>query len=463
MKIAETIADAVGNTPLLRLNAVPKLYGVRATILVKMGYMNPGGSYKDRIGLQLIKDAEEAGLLKPGGTVIECTSGNTGMGLALAAVSRGYKCIFVMPDKMSREKIDALRAVGAEVIVTPTAVEKDDPRSYYSVAARLSKEIENSWHSNQYENQSNPKAHYLTTGPEIWRDTEGKITAFCNGMGTGGCLSGVGRYLKEQNPEVKIVGVDPVGSMYFDKLTQGVDIKPETYLVEGIGEDFYPSTMDLSIIDECYQIDDKTCFTMARKLARLEGVFSGGSTGAAVWGAIQFAKKHDLGPDHVIVTMACDHGLRYLSKVYSEQWLRENGMLESEYDLAASELISHKGVGPREVLTVSPDTSAAAALRLLKDHDVSQIPVMTNGESKPEHVGSINEGQLVEAFAKQKDLSSVHVKDIMGPPFPVVSGDTSLEVVASRLTRENPAVLVEQHDGTLGIITKYDLIAHIAR
>ena len=459
MKVAGNIGECVGNTPLVRIDRLAKQWGVKAQILVKIGYMNPGGSYKDRIGLQLIKDAEEAGHLKPGGTIIECTSGNTGMGLALAAISRGYRCVFVMPDKMSREKIDALRALGSEVIVTPTAVDKEDPRSYYSVAARLNKEIPNSWHSNQYENQSNPRAHYNTTGPEIWRDTDGKITAFVNGMGTGGTLSGVGGYLKEQNPNIKIVGVDPVGSMYFDKFHRDTDVKPETYLVEGIGEDFYPSTMNMSIVDDILQIDDKTCFTVARKLARQEGIFSGGSTGAAVWGALEYAKRNNLGPDDVVVTMACDHGLRYLSKVFNEQWLRENEMLESEYELEASQLLGTKSSGPRVLVSVTPEASAASALKLLRDHDVSQIPVV-GPDGRP--VGSLQEAQLVELFVGHKDLASVKVSEVMGPPFPIVSGDTPLEEVASQLTRENPAVLVED-EGGFGIVTKYDLIAHIAR
>lgn len=459
MKVAANICEAIGNTPLVRLNKLPAQYGVKAQILVKMGYMNPGGSYKDRIGLQLIKDAEDAGQLKPGGTVIECTSGNTGMGLALAAVSKGYRCIFVMPDKMSREKIDSLRAVGAEVIVTPTAVEKDDPRSYYSVAARLNEEIKNSWHANQYENPSNPRAHYNTTGPEIWRDTEGKITAFVNGMGTGGTLTGVGRYLKEQSPEVKIVGIDPVGSMYYDKFHSDTDSKPETYLVEGIGEDFYPSTMDLSVLDDVLRIDDKTCFTWARKLARHEGIFSGGSTGASIWGCLEYAKRNDLGPEHVIVTMAVDNGMRYLSKVYSEQWLRENGMLESEYELAASELIGRKRDSLGVLVTVSPEASADEALQLIKEHDVSQMPVMSNGDN----LGSVQETRLVELFLSQKDPKSVKVSEIMDKPFPIVEAGTPLEKVAGLLTRENPAVLVRDASNHLGIITKHDLISHIAR
>ncbi len=458
MKIAANITEAIGNTPLVKLNKLPAQWGVKATILVKIGYMNPGGSYKDRMGLQMLKDAEESGELKPGGTIVECTSGNTGMGLALAAVVKGYRCVFVMPDKMSREKIDSLRAIGAEVIVTPTAVERDDPRSYYSVAARIREETPNAWHANQYFNMSNPRAHYLSTAPEIWRDTEGKVTDFVNGMGTGGTLSGVGKYLKEQNPDIKIIGVDPVGSMYYDKFHNDVDIKPETYLVEGIGEDFYPDTMNLSIMDDCLRITDIECFTTARKLARLEGIFSGGSTGAAVWGALEYAKRNNLGEEHVIVVPACDHGMRYLSKVFSEQWLRENSMLESEYSLAADQLLARKP-GTLETITISPDATADDALRLIKEHDVSQLPVVEDGVPQ----GSVQEAQLVELFVQQTDPKTVKVRAIMGKAFPVVEADAPLEDVAKLLTRENPAVLVKAAAGAFGIITKYDLISHIAR
>ncbi|MEZ6184403.1 MAG: pyridoxal-phosphate dependent enzyme [Planctomycetota bacterium] len=459
MKVFNNVCEAIGNTPLVKLNRLAEQWGVKAQIYCKMGYMNPGGSFKDRIGLRLVLDAEESGALKPGGTIIECTSGNTGVGLALAAITRGYRCIFVMPDKMSREKIDVLRALGAEVIVTPTAVEKDDPRSYYSVAARLHKEIPNSWHSNQYENQSNPKAHYLTTGPEIWRDTEGKITAFVSGMGTGGTLSGTGRFLKEQNPKVQIVGVDPVGSMYYDKFHNGIDVTPHTYLTEGIGEDFYPSTMDLSLLDDCYRIDDKTAYVMARKLARLEGIFSGASSGAAVWGALEYAKRNDLGPDAVIVTMICDHGLRYLSKVYSEQWLRENGMLESEFPNNAWDLLNHKQ-RLKEVVSVGSGANCDEALRLMKQHGVSQIPVIDGMEPK----GSVEESDLVGLLLDQRKPETVPVKEVMKEPFPVLDADASLEDVAKLLTKDRkaPAVLIRSHSG-LGIITKHDLISEIAR
>lgn len=462
MKVAANICEAIGNTPLVRLNRLPEQWGVRAQILAKVEYMNPGGSMKDRIGLRMLLDAEASGELKPGGTVVECTSGNTGVGLALAAITRGYRCIFVMPDKMSREKIDVLRAYGAEVISCPTAVARDDPRSYYEVAARLTREIPGAWHPNQYFNQSNPKAHYLTTGPEIWRDTAGKLDVFVAGAGTGGTITGIGRFLKEKSATVKIVGVDPEGSMYYDKFHRGVDVEPHTYLVEGIGEDFYPTTCDLSVLDDMLRISDLQCYSTARKLTRLEGIFSGSSGGAAVWGALEYAKRNDLGPDKTVVVLVPDHGLRYLSKVYSETWLRENGMLESQFDITAHELMKSKR--SPGLVSVAPDAPASRALQLMKEHSVSQIPVVEDGADGPRVRGSVLEAQLVELIVEQKDPQKVPVSALMQKPFPVVGPDTRLEQVATLLhSPDTAAVLVRDPAGRLGIITKYDLIAQIAR
>jgi cystathionine beta-synthase len=457
MKVAANICEAIGNTPLVRLNRLPEQWGVRAQILAKVEYMNPGGSMKDRIGLQMLLDAEKSGALQPGGTVIECTSGNTGVGLALAAIVRGYRCIFVMPDKMSREKIDCLRAYGAEVITCPTAVDRADPRSYYSVAARLTREIPKAWHPNQYFNESNPKAHYLTTAPEIWRDTDGKLDVFVAGVGTGGTITGISRYLKERKPGVKIVGVDPEGSMYFDKFYRGVDVEPHTYLVEGIGEDFYPSTCDLKSIDDFLRITDVQCYTTARKLTRLEGIFTGSSGGAAVWGALEYAKKHDLPPEANVVVLIPDHGLRYLSKVYSETWLRENGMLESQFSATAVEVL--KGKKSQTLVSVPPDAPASKALQVMKEYGVSQIPVIEGAHVR----GSVLENQLVELIIEHRDPKQVKVSEIMQKPFPVVAPDTRLEEVATLLKNDVPAVLVRDTVGNLGIITKYDLIAQIAR
>ena len=456
MRVCANICEAIGDTPLVRLNKLPAEWGVQAQILAKVEYMNPGGSFKDRIGLQMVLDAEARGDLKPGGTIVECTSGNTGLGLALAGITRGYKCIFVLPDKMSREKIDVLRAYGAEVVTCPTAVAREDPRSYYMVAERLAREIPGAWHPNQYYNPSNPTAHYLTTGPEIWRDTEGRIDVFVAGMGTGGSISGIGKFLKEKKPGVKIVGVDPEGSMYYDKFHRGVDVEPHTYLVEGIGEDFYPSTMDLSLLDDCMRIDDRNCYVTARKLARTEGIFSGSSTGAAVWGALEYCKKNQLGPEKVVVVLVVDHGLRYLSKVYSEQWLRENGMLESEFGVSAVGLLRGKKAGAPKLVSIAPGASAADARRTMQEHGFDQLPVVEDGRA----VGTVSEATLLELIVAHRDPKQVKVRDIMGAAPPQVGPDASMEEIA-KLLRTAPAVMVQTAAGEPGIVTKYDLVSYI--
>src|ERR1700756_3852366 len=315
------ILETMGSTPLIRLNRLTK--GLEPEIYVKADYMNPGGSVKDRIGKWMIDDAERRGVLKPGGTIIEGTSGNTGMGLALVAVTRGYKVVFTINDKQSREKIDLLKAFGAEVIVCPTAVEPEDPRSYYSVAKKLAREIPNSYYPNQYDNPSNPEAHYATTGPEIWEDSEGKLTHFVCGIGTGGTISGVGKFLKEKNPKVKIMGVDPEGSLYYDFHKTGKITKARTYVVEGIGEDFFPTTMHMDILDDVIQVNDEECFVVARRLAKQEGIFTGGSGGGCLSGALRLAKE--LGPQDFVVALLPDTGMRYLSKVYNDEWMRERG------------------------------------------------------------------------------------------------------------------------------------------
>src|ERR1700690_4363950 len=332
------ILEAVGETPLIRLNRLAK--DSAAEVYVKADYLNPGGSVKDRIGISMIDDAERRGLLKPGGTIIEGTSGNTGMGLALVAVVRGYKVVFTITDKQSREKIDLLKAFGAEVIVCPTAVEPEDPRSYYSVAQKLAREIPNSYYPNQYENQMNPEAHYRTTGPEIWNDTEGKITHFVCGMGTGGTISGVGRYLKEKNPNVKIIGVDPIGSLYYEFVKTGKVGHATTYVVEGIGEDFFPSTMNMKILDDVLQVNDEECFVFARRLVKLEGIFTGGSGGGCISATLRLAK--DLGPEAFVVAFLPDTGMRYLSKVYNDEWMRERGYVEATVRITAAEVVSAK-------------------------------------------------------------------------------------------------------------------------
>lgn len=455
MKYANNILDLVGDTPLLRLNKV--VADVKAQIYVKMEYLNPGGSVKDRIGIQMLQDAEDAGLIKPGGTIIEGTSGNTGLGLLLAAIVKGYKCIFVMPDKMSQEKIDVLKAFGAEVVVTPTAVEPEDPRSYYSVSARLAREIPNSYYPNQYANPSNPKTHYLTTGREIWADTDGKITAFVAGMGTGGTLSGTGKYLKEQNPDVQIVGVDPIGSLYYDKFHHGKVIPAATYLVEGIGEDFFPSTMNMDILDDVLLIDDRSCFIMARKLARQEGIFTGGSGGAAVWAAIEYAKKEKLGEEAVIVVLLPDTGMRYLSKVYSDDWMRNHGFLLGGAGGSVGELCSGKEPNLPALISVEPEALCFEALTLMKDYQVDQIPVISKGEV----VGTVREDQMFELFLSKADPQKVTVAEGMAAPLPILAAEASMEELTMTLKGAS-AVLVRRADGFC-ILTKSDLIAQITR
>src|SRR5256712_721223 len=366
------ILEAVGHTPLVRLNRINQ--GLQPQIYVKAEFTNPGGSVKDRIGISMIDEAERQGLLKPGGTIIEGTSGNTGMGLALVAAVRGYKCVFTTTDKQSKEKVDLLKALGAEVIVCPTAVEPEDPRSYYSVAKKLAREIPNSYYPNQYANPMNPEAHYLTTGPEIWEDSEGKITHFVCGLGTGGTISGAGKYLKEKSPAVKIVGVDPYGSLYYDFVKTGQTIKAKTYVVEGIGEDFFPTTMDLKILDDIIQVNDEECFVVARRLAKLEGIFTGGSRGGWLCSAVRLAKS--LGFNDFVVAMLADTGMRYLSKVYNDQWMRERGYVDAAVHITAAEVVNAKHPARKVpgLVIAPPYQTGFHALKTMHDQDISQIP-----------------------------------------------------------------------------------------
>jgi cystathionine beta-synthase len=376
----QNVLETIGNTPLVRLNRVAA--SVRCTVLAKLEFMNPGGSIKDRIGLNMIVAAEQEGRLKPGGTIVEATSGNTGVGLAIAAAIRGYKCVFVMPDKMSQEKVRLLRAFGARVVVTPTAVEPADPRSYYSVSKRIVAETPNSILANQYHNPMNPESHYRTTGPEIWQQTGGLIKAFVTGMGTGGTISGTGRYLKEKNPGVKIIGVDPIGSLLYDTWRMGrVPAEPflKTYKTEGIGEDFLPGATDMSVVDEIVQVSDKESMLMTRRLVREEGIFCGGSSGSAVAGLLKSPIVQAFGPDDLVVVILPDSGSRYLSKVFDDEWMREYGFLESAWGEArVADLLAIKHA--RSLITASPSDRVREVINLMKTHDISQMPVLTDGK-----------------------------------------------------------------------------------
>jgi len=413
---------------------------------------------KDRIGITMIDDAEKKGLLKPGGTIIEGTSGNTGMGLALVAAVRGYKMVFTITDKQSKEKVDLLKALGAEVIVCPTAVEPEDPRSYYSVAKKLAREIPNSYYPNQYENPMNPEAHYRTTGPEIWDDSEGKITHFVCGMGTGGTISGVGKYLKEKNPNVKVIGVDPYGSLYYDFVKRGETVKAKTYVVEGIGEDFFPTTMNLKICDDVIQVNDEECFVVARRLVKLEGLFTGGSGGGCISAALQLAKN--LGKEAFIVAFLPDTGMRYLSKVYNDEWMRERGYVEAAVKITAGEVVNakHQSGKVRELVIARPYQTVFHALKTMQDQDISQIPVFE--ENIP--IGTIYEDQILTMALQGKDLRKLVVREVMSKPLPQVPRTAPVERITYILSHENPAVFVEMDDTRFEILTKYDLMSTVA-
>ncbi len=466
MRYYNSILETIGRTPLVRLNRLAA--GIGATVLAKLEFLSPGGSVKDRIGIKMIEDAERRGLLKPGGTIIEGTSGNTGLGLAIASAIKRYRCIFVMNDKQSQEKINALRAFGADVVICPTAVRPEDPRSYYSVAKRLASEIPGSYYPNQYENPANPQAHYETTGPEIWEDTDGKVAAFVAGMGTGGTISGVGRYLKERNPKVKVVGVDPIGSLYYDYWKTG-KIPPDVlkvYKTEGIGEDFMPSTMDFSVVDEVIQCTDRDAMLVTRTLARREGIFAGGSSGSAVFGAIEYAKRLQSRPgeaEPIVVVLIPDTGNRYLSKVYNDAWMKENQFLDTRIEMRAAQVLERKAGPPYDKLprlvAVSQDSVVLEAITLMKEYEISQIPVV-EGRSV---VGSVREDRLIHLLIKDSGARGQPVRQVMDEPFPVVDRDASIEEISNLLTRENPAVLVKNHDGEFEILTKADLIRAIAR
>lgn len=452
MDIKNNILETIGNTPLIRLNKITR--ELPCTVAAKVDYFNPGNSIKDRMALKMVEVAEKEGKLKPGGTIIEGTSGNTGMGLALAAVVKGYKCIFVTTDKQSKEKVDILKAVGAEVIVCPTNVMPEDPRSYYSVAARLAKEIPNSFHMNQYDNLANRLAHYETTGPEIWEQTDGKITHLVCTAGTGGTVTGTAMYLKEKNPNIKIWAIDVYGSLLTKYFRTGeIDMNEvHPYISEGFGEDFVPKNYDMSVIDQFEQVTDKDGAIMARRLAKEEGLFCGYSAGSCLQGLMQL--KSSLKKDDLVVCILHDHGSRYVGKVYNDQWMMERGFLDVK---TFKDIVSSRA--HNKLITVAPEHTVAEAVELMKKYDIDQIPVM-NGAGM---VGSISESGLFSKIFSNPELKNEKISSVMEHTFPLVAFDTPVERLSTMITKENGAVLSKDEAGNFHIVTKYDLIQSLTR
>jgi len=438
---------------MVKLNKVTK--DIPVTVLAKIETTNPGNSIKDRMALKMIEDAEKSGKLKPGGTIIEGTSGNTGMGLAIAAVIKGYKCIFTSTDKQSKEKFDALRAFGAEVIVCPTNVEPEDPRSYYSVSSRLEREVPNSWKPNQYDNLSNSQAHYESTGPEIWEQTDGKVTHLVAGVGTGGTISGIARYLKEKNPAIQVLGIDTYGSVFKKYKETGIMDKNEIYpyITEGIGEDFLPQNVDFSLIDHFEKVTDKDAALMTREIARKEGIFVGNSTGSAIAGVLQMKDKFKEGD--VVVVIFPDHGTRYLGKMYNDDWLRDRGFLKDE-KLTARQIIEKKD--KQEIVTIDSEKTVLEAINTIKSLNISQIPVTQKGMV----IGKITESDILTALLETPSLKSQPVRTIASAPFPFVDLNTSIDRISGLINKDNIAVLVEDEDGKIEIITQYDIINAIS-
>ena len=452
MKYAKNILETIGNTPLVKLNKLTQ--EVDALVLAKVETFNPGNSVKDRMAVKMIEDAEADGRLKPGGTIIEGTSGNTGMGLALAAIVKGYKCIFVISDKQSKEKMDILRAVGAKVVVCPTDVEPTDPRSYYSVSKRLAEETENSWYVNQYDNPSNAIAHYEQTGPEIWEQTEGKITHFVVGVGTGGTISGVGKYLKEKNPNIKIWGVDTYGSVFKKYHETGIFDENEiySYITEGIGEDILPKNVDFSIIDGFTKVTDKDAAVYTRKIALEEGIFVGNSAGSAVKGLLQL--KEHFKPEDVVVVLFHDSGSRYVGKMFNDDWMRERGFLEDEITKAEDLIKEHI---EKPLVVIRTEELVSHAIERMRKYKISQIPVV----DITGFVGSVDESNLFNSFLSDNNVADKPIKEIMGKPYPIVKKGASIEEVSKLINKENQAVLIDLGENKHHIITKYDIIGAI--
>jgi cystathionine beta-synthase len=455
-----SVLELVGDTPIVRLDSIGR--NVEPLLLAKLEYVNPGGSVKDRIGLAMIEKAEAEGKLKPGGTIVEPTSGNTGVGLAIAAAKKGYRCIFVMPDKMSQEKISMLRAYGAEVVICPTAVEPDSPESYYSVSDRLAEQIPGGFKPDQYSNMSNPEAHYRTTGPEIWEQTGGELDAIVISVGTGGTISGVGRYFKERGPNVLIVGADPEGSVYTAKDER--DVHP--YLVEGIGKDTWPKTMDPTVVDDWVRVSDRDSFLTARRLAREEGLLVGGSGGTTVWAALELAKR--FGPDATILTMIPDSGRSYMSKFYDDNWMLEHGFVERRAPApTVSELLRSKRLEELDVpalITISAHQKVGEAIDVMQRYSISQLPVVRDGEvqSLADVIGSLQDRDLLDRVFKNPDALHEDVASAMQPPLAAVEADQTLDQVFATLTGRTNALVIAKDGKPVGVLTRSDLLEYLA-
>lgn len=449
------ILETIGNTPLVKINKITK--DLPCTVLAKVETTNPGNSIKDRMALKMIEDAEKNGLLKPGGVIIEGTSGNTGMGLAIAAVIKGYRCIFTTTDKQSKEKVDALKAFGAEVIVCPTDVEPEDPRSYYSVSTRLANEIPNAWKPNQYDNLSNSQAHYEQTGPEIWEQTEGKITHLVVGVGTGGTISGTAKYLKEKNPNIQIIGIDTYGSVFKKYKETGIFDKNEIYpyITEGIGEDFLPANVDFSLIDHFEKVTDKDAAVMTRRIPREEGIFAGNSAGSAMAGLMQVASKFKAGD--VVVVIFHDHGTRYLGKMFNEDWMRDRGFLPEKPKLTALDLIQNHKDYP--LVSILESDTCNTAFKKMQQFNISQLPVVNE---KMEFVGSIDDNYLYKKLLTDSALMESPVKNLMQAPYPIVSFSDSIDSISKRINESNNACLFMDMGGNWHIVTKQDIIQALA-
>ena len=449
----ESVLDTVGNTPLVRLRRVAE--GLPCPVLAKLEYFNPGGSVKDRIGLAMVEAAERAGRLKPGGTIVECTSGNTGLGLAMVAAVRGYRAAFCMPDKVSSEKVNLLKAFGAEVYLSPTAVAPDHPDSYYSVARRIERERPGAVLMDQYANPANPDAHYRTTGPELWQQTAGRLTHFVAGMGTGGTISGTGRYLKERNPRVQVIGADPVGSILRHYKETGAIGEAHTYKIEGVGEDFIPAATDFSVVDGIVSCSDRDGLNLARRLAREEAVFVGGSAGMAAWVALEVARA--CGPDDLVVVLLPDTGERYLTKVHNDEWMRDNHLLDPAATRVGS-VVTSKTPRLRALFRVEAGEPLRRAIGLIQQHDVSQLPVFRGAEV----IGTLDEGEVLKTVLADPASLEKPVDALMGPPLPVVGAEEPADVVTRLLASRNAAVLVRENGAVSGILTRFDMLQFIA-